>query len=193
MARKAGSKNRNYPPLPLADALEVPGAIQHEASGMNVSKLTLAEILDTTPTSSAFRDRVASSRFFGLTEGGMNSAEFTATELGARAVSDSTDERASALKEAVLKVPPYQRFLEAFKGKKVPGPLPMKEFLMRDAGIDETRVDEVAAFILQDAATAGFLRKVKGGRYIDFEGVPENPPADEDTAPTVEDRIDGDQ
>ena len=45
MGRASGSKNRNYPPLKLAEALQVAAAIQDEASGMTVSKLTLAELL----------------------------------------------------------------------------------------------------------------------------------------------------
>jgi hypothetical protein len=36
MARTKGSKNRNYPPLPLSEALKVARAIQNEASGMPV-------------------------------------------------------------------------------------------------------------------------------------------------------------
>jgi len=54
MPREKGSKNRNYPPLILTEALKVPRAIQDQASGMAVSKLTLATYLDTTPNSSVF-------------------------------------------------------------------------------------------------------------------------------------------
>jgi predicted nucleotide-binding protein len=190
MARKAGSKNRNYPPLPLEEALEVPGAIQHEASGMKVGKLTLAELLDTTPTSSAFSTRVASSRLFGLTEGGIRSDEFSITDLGVRAVSDDPAESAAALKEAILNVPPYKVFFEAFKGKKVPGATPMREFLTRDAQVDETHVEEVVGHILKDAASAGFLRKVKSAEYVDFEGVPDIPEDDEDEQdPVLDDEM----
>src|SRR5688572_5526750 len=129
MARAPGSKNRNYPPLTLARALDVARAIEHEASGMTVSRLTLAELLDTTPTSSSFRDLVASSRFYGLTEGGINASEFSLTELGDRAASDDASERDPALKDAVLRVPPYKPFFETFKGKKVPGSGPIASSL----------------------------------------------------------------
>lgn len=152
---------------------------------MKVGKLTLAELLDTTPTSSAFSTRVASSRLFGLTEGGIRSDEFSVTELGVRAVSHDPAESDPALKEAVLNVPPYRAFFEAFKGKKVPGATPLREFLIRDAQVDETQVEEVVGHILSDAATAGFLRKVKNGEYVDFEGVPDVP-EDDDDEPSAE-------
>lgn len=70
---------------------------------MTVSRLTLAEMLDTTPTSSVLRNLVASSRFYGLTNGGINADEFSLTDLGNRATSEEPDTRDPALKEAVLK------------------------------------------------------------------------------------------
>lgn len=85
MARQVGSKNRNYPPLRLRDALRVAKVLQEEASGMALSRLTLAELLDSTPSSSVFKDLVASSRFYGLTTGGINAGEFALTELGSQA------------------------------------------------------------------------------------------------------------
>jgi len=92
--RAPGTKNRNYPPLPLADALKVARAIEHEASGMKTSRLTLAGLLDSTPTSGPFKDLVASARFYGLTTGGINADEFELTDLGAKAVSDDLDRQA---------------------------------------------------------------------------------------------------
>lgn len=70
--RQAGVKNRNYPALPLAEALKVARVIQDDASGMKVSRLTLAELLETTPTSRRFRELVGASRLYGLTDGGIN-------------------------------------------------------------------------------------------------------------------------
>ena len=60
-------------------SLRVATAIQDEASGMTVSKLTLSEFgSDVSPSSSNFRDLAAASRFYGLTSGGINSDEFFA-------------------------------------------------------------------------------------------------------------------
>jgi hypothetical protein len=170
--RERGKKNRNYPPLPLAEALKVARAIQDEASGMTVSRLTLASLLDTTPTSSTFRDLVASSRFFSLTEGGINADEFSLTDLGTKATGGDEVAAARALKGAVMTVPPYKLFFETFKGKKVPGAAPLREFLIRDAGVPAERAEECASHINADARTAGLVREVKGGQWIDLEGTP---------------------
>jgi predicted nucleotide-binding protein len=182
--RKAGVKNRNYPPLPLAEGLKVAVAIQDDASGMKVSRLTLAELLGTTPTSSQFRDYVASSRMFGLTTGGINAEEFSLTQLGEQATGGDEVIQDQALKAAVMNVPPYKTFFETFKNKKMPGPGPLREFLVRDADVDPDKAEEVIDYLSQDAATAGLVRSVKGGTWIDLSGTPavatEEPPGDAD-------------
>lgn len=175
MARKTGSKNRNYPPLTLDKALRVPRVIQDEASGMKVSRLTLAELLETTPTSTVMRELVASSRFYGLTNGGINSVEFSLTGLGEQATGGDEVAASKALKAAVMNVPPYKAFFQAFAGKKMPGGTPLREFLVRDAKVAGEKADECSAYIDKDAATAGLVRTVKGSKYIDLEGIPEEP------------------
>lgn len=174
MGRATGSKNRNYPPLKLADALRVASAIQDEASGMTVTRLTLAELLDVSPSSSNFRDLVAASRFYGLTSGGINSDEFGLTASGQEATGGDEIARSAAYKKAVFNVPPYKAFFETFANRKVPGQPALREFLTKTAEVPAERVEECMTFILADADTAGFLRSVKGGPYIDLAGVPKS-------------------
>lgn len=180
--RQAGTKNRNYPPVPLSQGLQVARTIQDEASGMTVSRLTLAELLDSTPTSRVFKELVATSRFYGLTNGGINGDEFSLTPSGEKATGGDEVEQDRALKAAVMNVAPYKVFFEAFSGKKVPGATPFKEFLVRDAEVDVERAEECMSYILQDAKTAGLTRSMKGGDWIDLAGTP---------APSVTDEEEG--
>lgn len=170
--RPAGTKNRNYPPMPLEQAITVARKIEHEASGMKTSRLTLAEMLNSTPTSRVFKDMAASSRFYGLTTGGINADEFELTDLGTQAASEDAASSTAALKQAVMNVPPYKAFFEKFKGKKVPTTKPMSEFLVRDAGVGPDRAEEAARYILSDAKTAGLVRKVKNADWVDLTGTP---------------------
>jgi hypothetical protein len=178
--RQAAKKNRNYPPLTLKDALKVPRAIADEAGGMKVSRLTLAELLDYSPTSSNVRDLVASSRFYGLTTGGINASEFALTDLGEKATGGDEVESVAALKQAVMNVPPYKAFFEQFAGRKMPSRTPLQEFLVKDAGVPESRAEECAQFIAADADAAGLVRRVKTSKYVDLEGVPVTAPEDEE-------------
>lgn len=139
---------------------------------MTVSRLTLAELLDVSPSSSNFRELVASSRLYGLTSGGINSDEFGLTALGEEATGGDEVGRIAAHKKAVLNIAPYRTFFEAFANKKVPGPAAFKEFLIKNAGVPADRVEECVTIVLSDAATAGLVRPVKGGDYIDMTGTP---------------------
>lgn len=171
--RRPGVKNRNYPPLRLTDALKIATKIQDEASGMAVSRLTLAELLDLSPASSNFKDIIAASRFYGLTAGGINADEFSLTPLGNQATGADEVAQAVAYKSAVMNVEPYRLFFETFGGKRMPSGTPVKDFLIKTAGVPPERVAECIEFILADAETAGMLRTMKGGaKYVDLEGMP---------------------
>lgn len=181
--RQSGKKNRTYPALALSSAIRVAAVIQDDASGMKVSRLTLSELLDTTPTSSVFRDLVSASRFYGLTEGGINADEFNLTPLGIQATGGDEVARDKALKSAVMSVTPYKAFLDAFGGKKVPGDGPLKEYLIRDAGVDTTQVDEVISYLKDDLKTAGLVKEIKGSDWIDLAGVPSVPTSNQEREP----------
>jgi predicted nucleotide-binding protein len=171
--RQAGKKNRTYPPLHLEEGLKVAKAIQDQASGMSVTRLTLAELLDVSPASSNFRDLAAASRLFGLTTGGINADEFGLTQLGEAATGGDEVAQVAAYKQAVLNVEPYRKFFDAFANKRVPTGTAFKEWLTKNAGVSSDRADECMAFILADAETAGFIRPMKGGgKYIDLAGAP---------------------
>jgi len=147
--------------------------IQDEASGMEVSRLTLAELLNVSPASSNFRELVASSRFYGLTNGGINADEFSLTPLGNEATGGDEVAQVTAYKQAVMNVAPYKTFFATFSNKKIPSPTAFKEFLARSASVAGERADECMQFILADAQTAGLVRAMKGGaQYVDLSGTP---------------------
>ena len=173
MPRTKGSQNRNYPGVSLEEALEIPRAIQNGASGMPVSKLTLAELVDRSPAASGFRERLLASRAFGLTIGGVNADQFELTELGDAATGADEVAQQEALRRAVLNIEPYRVFLTAYSGKKVPSPTPFKEFLVQNAGVPDGRAEECMGSLLADAAFVGFIRDLKGTKYIDLSGAGE--------------------
>lgn len=151
----------------------MPRVIQDEASGMEVSRLTLAELLNVSPASSNFRELVASSRFYGLTNGGINADEFGLTPLGSEATGGDEVAQIAGYKQAVMNVVPYKAFFTTFSNKKIPSATAFKEFLTRSAGVASARVDECMQFILADAQTAGLVRTMKGGaQYVDLSGAP---------------------
>ncbi len=171
--RPSGSKNRNYPPLKLADALKVAQAIEDKASGVTTSRLTLAKLLDISPASSNFSNLVASSRMYGLTSGGINASEFGLAPLGKEATGADEVVRLAAYKKAVVNIAPYRTFFQAFNNKKVPTAMPFTDFLVKSADVQPDRAEECMALILADAEKAGLVRPMKGGAlWIDLAGTP---------------------
>lgn len=170
MGRVAGTKNRNYPPLMLEDALKVATAIQDGASGMGVSKLTLANLMNRSPSSSEFRELLLASRAFGLTDGGVNADHFALTGLGEAATGADEIARADAFRKAVLNIEPFRTFLTAYNGKKVPSSAPFKEFLIANAEVPSDRTEECIEHILADARFAGQLRIIKGSDWVELAG-----------------------
>lgn len=153
---------------------------------MAVSRLTLAEMLKTTPGSSVFEGLVASSRFYGLTTGGINATEFALTGIGKDATGDDAERRATALKAAVMNVPPYKAFFEQFVDKKVPGHAAFAEFLRKHASVPADRVEECIEHIHEDAETAGLLRSMSGGKWVDMTGTPVPASGQQDEKPDEE-------
>lgn len=164
-----GSKQRNFPSLTLEQALVVPQLIQDEAAGRDVTRVTLAALLDRSPGSSEFERIVMASRSFGLTSGGSRSDQFGLTEVGRRATSADEADRDRARREAIFAVDPYRAFLESHNHKRVPAPAAFKDFLVREADVPETRADECMQHILGNARFVGFTHTVKGGaEWIEF-------------------------
>lgn len=113
-----------------------------------------------------------SSRFYGLTTGGINATEFALTTVGKDATGENAERRVAALKAAVLNVPPYKAFFEHFVDKKVPGDPAFAEFLRKYASVPSDRVEECMEHIVADAETAGLLRSMSGGKWVDMTGIP---------------------
>lgn len=168
MPRKKGLPNRNYPSLGLADALEIPQAIQDHASGMPTSKLDLAEFVGRSPAASQLRERLLASRAYGLTEGGVNAEEFSLTPLGDEATGVDEVARQAALKEAVLNIEPFRAFLLTYDGKKVPSTAALKTFLSKEAGVPEAWEEHAAERVIEDGKFAGLLRNLRGALYVDL-------------------------
>src|SRR5258706_5117644 len=165
------NKRRNYPNLPLEQALVVARAIQDGASGVAVSRISMADLGQRSPDSSIFRDLLQASRFYGLTTGGVHALRFELTPLGDAATGADEDKQQQARRQAVLSIEPYKTFFTELNGKKIPGPGVCKEILTTKAKVPAERADECMRFMLADARFVGFIRKAQaGGEYIELNG-----------------------
>ncbi|HEX6797659.1 MAG TPA: TIR domain-containing protein [Ktedonobacterales bacterium] len=169
---RRGIPQRNYPNLPLEKALAVARAIQDGASGEGVRRATMADLLNKSIESSAFRELLQASRAYGFTGGGATAPQFELTSLGRAATSPDKIQALEAMRQAVLSVVPYKQFLTTFDGKKLPVPRVLKEQLSSRFGVPADRAEECMQFLLADARYVGFIRKAQaGGEVVDIQGV----------------------
>ena len=113
----------------LDDATAIAKAI-HSNAGTSCSLNQLAAYLKQSPSSSAFRLRVACARIFGLTE--LDGTSIRLTETGKRVVDPRTEDEAKA--HAFLAVPLYEALHKEYDGYSLPPPAAL-ERKMNELGV----------------------------------------------------------
>lgn len=173
-----GKPQRNYPPTTLKKALAVASAIQDGASGMPVNRLTLAELMHNSPSSSTFATLLQASRMYGLTADGPTPNMFALTPRGEDATGTDEEARIRALRQAVLSIQPYNDCLTAFNNsKKIPAPKVCIDTLTAKAKVPAARAEECLQFMLADARFVRFTRIVGDSEYVDLDGAPSPAPS----------------
>ena len=168
MPRPKGRPNRPFPILRLDVALEVGQAIKENNAGKPMNRLLLAEAMKYSPSSSGFRDRIASSSKFELTSGNYHSETISLTQVGVAACSPRNhQERVEAHKEAFLAIPIFKSLLDHYANARLPEGDFLKNVLEREPfGIDPAWSTGVAEAFRTDAEFVGYLREIGGAAHI---------------------------
>ena len=116
-ARRPRSPSRPYPVITLKEALRIPQGITDNNAGRPMKRLLLADALDLSPGSSLFRDLIAASARYGLTEGNFNSDTIALTSIG-QSVTRPTSERdrLDGLRAGLRKIDLFDRLLNHYNG-----------------------------------------------------------------------------
>lgn len=171
--------NRPHPPTSIKTAITVPEAIHENNAGHPINRLLLAEAMGYSPSSSGFRDRIASSAKYGLTEGNFHSKEISLTRLGVAITRPrNAEERIQGLRDAFQKVDLFSDLLEHFAESPLPKVEFLKNTIVREPfGIDPAWAEAASAAFTEDARYVGFLRDISGKPYILLEGSTAEPAA----------------
>jgi hypothetical protein len=146
-----------FPYGDLDDGISVAQGIM-ACGGMPCAPDQLAAALKQTPTSGAFKGKVATARIFGLIETIQN--KYQLTELGF-AITDAGREKA-ARADAFLKVPLYRKVYEEFRNKQLP-PRPVAlEHAFVGLGVAAKQKDKARYAFDRSAQQAGYFDQ--GGR-----------------------------
>jgi Predicted nucleotide-binding protein containing TIR-like domain len=159
----------DVPGQSLEVALKVPRAISDSLAKAPSKPLRVAQAMDVSPGSSTFRQVCGAAIAYGLTEGGYNSEAISLTPLGRRIVAPTREgDEIQAMREAVLRPRIVRDFLTRYNGSKLPVEAIARNVL-EELGVPTDRTRVVLGLILENANAVGFLRDLKGSRYVDLE------------------------
>ena len=168
-ARRARVSQSDIPRMSLDEAIRVAKALRDEFGSKPTAPFLVANALDTSPSSSRFRDICGASIAYGLTSGGVNAKEIALEELGRRVVSpliEGEDETAKV--EAALRPKILREFFERYDGAKFPQERIASNVLI-EMGVQQGRIDGVLKLILETGETAGLLHQTKTGQFVSID------------------------
>ncbi len=106
------------PKRKLRDAMLIPQAIV-DGFGKVAAPHQIAMAIDSSPTSSSWRDLTGAAIAYGLTEGGYNSDQIALTELGRRCVAPTEEgDDVKARNDAALRPQILRQFFEKYDKSK---------------------------------------------------------------------------
>ena len=131
------------------------------------------------PGSSSFKMLCGASIAYGLTKGGYNAPEIAIEPLGLRIVRPIEEgDDLNARRLALFKPRVIGEFLSKYKGGKIPREDIALNVLM-DLGVPRDRAKSVFDLIMTGAEAVGFIKEIKGNKYVDLGDTPIPPRAAE--------------
>ena len=170
-----GSKRKylsqaDVPAYSLSKAIRVAQAIADNYGKAPTRPLAVAEALNQTPTSGTFRMLTGASLAYGLTDGGYNAELIAITPLGKRIVAPTAEgDDLAARREAFLRPRVVREFLTKYNGSRLPT-VQIAKNVLEDLDVPSDRTGATLDLIIESAQDVGFLREVKGNKYVDLDG-----------------------
>lgn len=155
------------PKRKLRDAMLIPQAIIDNFGGKDAAPHQVAMAIDSSPTSSSWRDLTGAAIAYGLTEGGYNSDKIALTDLGRRCVAPTVEgEDVAARNEAAMRPQILRQFFEKYDKNKFPDDKIAKNVLQHNFSVPADRCDEVLAIVKDNGEYVGVLYNTKTGLFV---------------------------
>jgi predicted nucleotide-binding protein len=160
----------DIPRVSLKQALRIPRVFSDNFANRATKPLRVAEVLETSPTSTLFRELTGAAIAYGLTEGGYNAELISITTLGRRAVAPTSEgDDTRALREAGLRPRIIRAFLEHYNNASLPANPQIAKNLLEEMGVPRNALERSYGLILETARELGFLREIKGRLHVDID------------------------
>lgn len=155
------------PKRKLRDAMIIPQAIIDNFGGKDAAPHQVAMAIESSPTSSSWRDLSGAAMAYGLTDGGSNSSKIALTDLGRRCIAPTAEgDDVAARNEAAMRPQVLRQFFEKYDKNKFPDDKIAKNVLQHNFNVPADRCDEVLAIIKDNGAYVGVLHNTKTGPFV---------------------------
>lgn len=187
--KRAYVSQSDVPAHSLDEALRVAQALSDNFGKSPTKPLRVAHAMSLSHVASGFRMLAGASIAYGLTEGGYNAEQISLTPLGRRIVAPlSEGDDLAARREALMRPRVIRDFLTRYNESKLP-PENIGCNVLEELGVPIEKAATVFKLIVDSAQAVGFIRELKGARYVDIEA---QAPPPEAKPPTADHRHDGD-
>jgi hypothetical protein len=159
---------RTFPASTFEEALQLAEGVWQHSAGERIRRLTLFDAMGKSPESGPSRQLVTNSARYGLTTGSYAAEYIELTPEGKRATNPEEGGTAKARARfalAIEQIPVFRSLYEAYKGKKLPSPAVMRDYL-REAGTPDDQIPEAIETFTLNAKFLGLLRVLGGAERI---------------------------
>lgn len=159
--------NRTFPRRTLEQALRIPRALKEKNAGNPWDPKEIAAVLRVGASSGNFYYLTAASRDYGLTTGTRDSGPIALTDLGREAVYPASDiDEKRTLRDTFLRVEPFRRTLEYYKGNNLPEERYLANVLDQTIGIDPSYQKEFTEIFQKNCRFVGIGTDYEPGEEI---------------------------
>ncbi len=170
---------RLFPASTFQDALALAEGIWQHSGGDRIRRLTLFDGIGKSPESGPSRQLVTNSARYGLTNGSYAAEYVELTPTGKLATNpdaSGVEKTRARFQLAIEQVPTFKALYDNYKGKKLPSPAVIRDFL-RETGTPDDQIPEAIETFTLNAKSLGLLRVLGGAeRIISIEQLLEETP-----------------
>jgi hypothetical protein len=168
---------RPFPKFSLKESIVIAQAIQDKNAGKPMKRIFVADAIDRTPSSSAFKYLLSASFQYGLTLGTEKAEYIELTDLGQSVTKPvSPQEKTKALQQAAQNPDIFKKIYEHYRDAKLPSGDFFKNVVEREFGVPREWVNECVQILLDNGWFTNIIKDVAGAPYVVFERVPLAPP-----------------
>lgn len=172
--KRAYFKQADFPLFTLQECQRIAAALVDNFGAREGNPPDVALSINSSPSSSVWRDMAGAAIAYGLTDGGPNAAVIKLLSLGRRLVAPEEEgEDVAARREAIMKPRIAMEFFEKYRRAKFPGDI-IAVNVLKALGVPADRTTKALEILKANGRYAGIIRETPTGPFVNLDspGIP---------------------